>query len=63
MPQVETIKIECFLNAKRLIEYYILNRLMMAGYKIKQHLATNEETIQSILKNETAPKWYVHNKS
>ncbi len=56
LSQTTTIYSYCFLNSKRMIEYYILNRLVMAGYTVSSRMDTNERTIKNmlnIIKNKT----------
>ena len=45
------ISLPCFNNAKRLLSYYNLNRLTMAGYKTKEIQVTNELTVQNIIEH------------
>ena len=47
--QIVVISLSCFNNAKRLLSYYNLNRLTMAGYSTKKIQGTNELTVQNII--------------
>jgi hypothetical protein len=48
-PDIECINLNCIQNAKKLISYYNLHRLTMAGYKVKTISSTNESTVDYLV--------------